>query len=59
MEVYMGKVLTITVFLAASVLAGSWASAQAAGCRYNGQVYPVGAKLGNLTCAPGGVWKQV
>lgn len=52
----MRKVFAITVILVTSLLANSL-SAQTVGCRYNGQVYPVGTKLGNLTCMPNGTWK--
>ena len=52
----MTKAFAITVILVTSLVAGTL-SAQAAGCRYNGQVYPVGTKLGNLTCMPDGTWR--
>jgi hypothetical protein len=52
----MRKVLAITVILVTSLFA-STLSAQTAGCRYNGQVYPVGTKLGNLTCTSDGTWR--
>jgi hypothetical protein len=52
----MRKQFAITVILVTSLYAGSlWA--QAAGCRYNGQLYPVGTKLGNVTCMANGTWK--
>ena len=52
----MSKLFAITVILVTSLYATSlWA--QAAGCRYNGQMYPVGTKLGNMTCMPNGAWK--
>jgi len=52
----MSKVLAITVIFVTSLFAISL-SAQTVGCRYNGQVYPVGTKLGNLTCTSDGTWK--
>jgi hypothetical protein len=52
----MSKVLAITVILVTSLFVNSL-SAQTAGCRYNGQVYPVGTKVGNLTCTSDGTWK--
>mgnify|MGYP003394674840 CR=1 FL=1 len=52
----MRKRFSITVMLVTSLYATSlWA--QAAGCRYNGQIYPVGTKLGNVTCMANGVWR--
>jgi hypothetical protein len=52
----MSKALAITMILVSSLFANSL-SAQTAGCRLNGQVYPVGTKVGNLTCTAGGTWK--
>ena len=52
----MSKVFAITVILLTSLIAYSL-PAQAAGCSYNGQVYPVGTRLGNLTCMPDGTWR--
>lgn len=52
----MSKMFAITVILVTSLFANSL-SAHAAGCRYNGQVYPVGTKLGNVTCMSDGTWK--
>jgi len=52
----MSKIFAIIVILVTSLFANSL-SAQSAGCRYNGQVYPVGTKLGNLTCMSDGTWK--
>jgi hypothetical protein len=50
----MNKVI-IAAIVASSIF-GNSAFAQP-GCRYNGQLYPVGAKLGNLTCTASGAWK--
>jgi hypothetical protein len=52
----MSKALAITMILVSSLFANSL-SAQIAGCRLNGQVYPVGTKVGNLTCTADGTWK--
>jgi hypothetical protein len=52
----MSKKLTIAMILGISIFANNL-SAQTAGCRYNGQLYPVGTKLGNLTCTADGTWK--
>ena len=51
----MNKTLVIAAIVS-SIFAHS-VFAQAAGCRYNGQLYAVGAKLGNWTCTAGGTWK--
>lgn len=52
----MRNLSAATVILVTSLYASSlWA--QAAGCRYNGQVYPVGTKLGNVTCMSNGAWR--
>lgn len=52
----MSKMFVITVILVTSLFANSL-SAQTGGCRYNGQVYAVGTKLGNLTCMSDGTWR--
>lgn len=47
------KSAVIAVFVVISTLAQSaWAT-----CGYNGQLYPTGTRMGELTCQPNGEWK--
>jgi len=40
-----------------AILFASVTMAEPKGCIYQGKLYPVGTKLGDLTCQPDGTWK--
>lgn len=40
------------ILMSSLITATAWAD-----CIYNGQYYPTGTKIGNLTCQTDGTWK--
>jgi hypothetical protein len=47
------KTVSMAIFFVVSVFAQSaWAA-----CSYNGQPYPTGTRMGDLTCQPNGEWR--